>query len=368
MHPTQRFYPSTQDFRCPFSRDRDRIIHCSSFRRLEYKTQVFLNSIGDFFRTRLTHTLEVSQIARSLAKGLCLNESLCEAIALAHDLGHTPFGHSGGDELHSVLHESFNSQFDHNFQSFRIVNRLEKRYAHFDGLNLTFATLEGILKHSQPYKQKFFNQHIDEQFKLDFHPSLEAIIVDYSDAIAYISHDIDDGLKCGFLSMDSIRDNGLVKTAMEHVKNEGVDENHDVFQARLITALIHHAVTSLIHYSKHSQYLPKAEECVPLCASIPADKDHGIGFEHNIEKELRKLKEILYTELYCHDAVKRKMAFGKLCIRSLFNDFMNDKGLLPKAQQQKIHAGYKDYRVVSDFIANMSDRSAISMYQELHLG
>jgi dGTPase len=195
MRPEQRFHGISDDFRSPFARDRDRIIHSGSFRKLEYKTQVFLNQEGDFFRTRLTHSLEVSQIARSVAAELGLRESLAEAIAIAHDLGHTPFGHVGGDTLDACLKAAGHANgFEHNFQSFRVVTVLEKRYRTFDGLNLTFATLEGILKHSYPYTKVFFPAWIDEVFALDHHPSVEAMIVDRADEIAYMSHDIDDGV------------------------------------------------------------------------------------------------------------------------------------------------------------------------------
>ncbi len=201
MHPYERFYKIDKDFRNPYARDRDRIIHSGSFRKLEYKTQVFLNQEGDFFRTRLTHSIEVSQIARSITSHLGLNESLAEAIALAHDLGHTPFGHIGGDTLDECLKEhGYSNGFEHNFQSFRVVSSLEKRYKGFDGLNLTFATLEGILKHSYPYKKNFLPSWVDKEFNLETHPSIEAMIVDRADEIAYMSHDIDDGINSGLIN------------------------------------------------------------------------------------------------------------------------------------------------------------------------
>ena len=188
MQANSRFFDLNDDFREPFARDRDRILHSGNFRKLEYKTQVFLNQEGDFFRTRLTHSLEVSQIARSITKELKLQEALAEAIALAHDLGHTPFGHVGGDTLDELLKEKGHTNgFEHNFQSFRVVSKLEKRYKEFDGLNLTFATLEGILKHSYPYKKSFLPSEVVKTFNLDVHPSIEAMIVDRADEIAYQS-------------------------------------------------------------------------------------------------------------------------------------------------------------------------------------
>lgn len=211
MQASSRFYELTKDFREPFSRDRDRILHSQNFRKLEYKTQVFLNQEGDFFRTRLTHSLEVSQIARAITKELGLEEALAEAIALAHDLGHTPFGHVGGDTLDELLKQAGHTNgFEHNFQSFRVVSKLEKRYKDFDGLNLTYATLEGILKHSYPYKKAFLPSSIIKDFQLDLHPSLEAMIVDRADEIAYMSHDIQDGINAGLINFDILRQSSLV--------------------------------------------------------------------------------------------------------------------------------------------------------------
>ncbi len=366
MQPHERFFKAKPDFRDAYSRDRDRIIHCSSFRRLEYKTQVFLNSVGDFFRTRLTHSLEVSQIARAIARAIGLNEALCEAIALAHDLGHTPFGHAGGDELDSLLKQYSTYGFEHNFQSFRVVTQLEKRYADYDGLNLTFATLEGILKHSYPYKKKFLNEHINKCFRLDYHPSLEAIVVDHADEMAYISHDIDDGLKCGFLTMEHIRSNGLIKEVLKQVYAEGITQEHHVFRPRLVSLLINFLVFAFIEFSKKSPYLQQEE---PICATLAAHIAHGIGFDEWIKRQLKELKAILYKQLYSHHEVKRKTHFGKRCIRALFNDFMNDIWLLPYQNRLEIqNDAKKQYRVVADYIAGMSDRFAIRLYQELHVG
>ena len=223
MEAEQRFHSFAEDFRDPYSRDRDRVIHCSSFRRLEYKTQVFLNHEGDYFRTRLTHSLEVSQIARTLSRTLELNETLSEVIALSHDLGHTPFGHIGGDELDRLLKaDGHPLGFEHNFQSFRVLTRLEKRYKDFDGLNLTFATLEGVLKHSYPYEKDFL-ANIDPAFALDKHPSLEAMVVDHADEIAYTSHDIDDGIKYGLIRFEDLKDDALCQRVDRMVREEGID-------------------------------------------------------------------------------------------------------------------------------------------------
>lgn len=346
---TSRFYEFKEDFRSPFARDRDRIIHCSSFRRLEYKTQVFLNIQGDYFRTRLTHTLEVSQIARAIASHCGLDENLSEAIALSHDLGHSPFGHSGGDELDRVLKKSgFENGFEHNFQSFRVVTELEKRYKGFDGLNLTFATLEGILKHSQPYDKPFFSDTLRDKFSIAESPRNEAIIVDLSDEIAYVSHDIDDGIKQGLIDFDVLKENNIVKEITQNIYNEGIVMSDKIFKYRFISSLINLLIQNIISNFKAT---------------------NTIQYDKNIANDLSKLKQLLFKYLYRHEEIKRKMFFGKLCVRSLFEDFINDRALLPKELREKIECGKGKYhRVVSDYIASMTDRYAIKLYKELHIG
>lgn len=345
---THRFYGFRDDFREPFARDRDRIIHCSSFRRLEYKTQVFLNIEGDYFRTRLTHSIEVSQIARAIARHCGFDENLAEAVALSHDLGHSPFGHSGGDELDRILKDSgFKNGFEHNFQSFRVVTKLEKRYKDFDGLNLTFATLEGILKHSPPYSKPFFSDEIRDIFSIELEPRVEAKIVDFSDEIAYISHDIDDGVKLGLIHFDILEGNEIAELLFKNIANEGVKRDDKIFKYRFVSSLICLLIEDIIKNFKNSS---------------------EIKYSPNIANALSKIKQTLFKNLYRHEEVKRKMYFGKLCIRSLFEDFMNDSGLLPRDLQNKINEGAKKHRVISDYIASMSDRFAIKLYKELHIG
>lgn len=365
MQPSERFYGAKEDFRNPYSRDRDRIIHCSSFRRLEYKTQVFLNSVGDYFRTRLTHSIEVSQIARSIASNLGLNEALAEAIALAHDLGHTPFGHIGGDELDRLLKESgFSSGFEHNFQSFRVVSKLEKRYPDFEGLNLTFATLEGILKHSYPYRKPFLSPRIDELFKLDFHPSLEAVIVDHADEIAYVSHDIDDGIKGGLIDFNDLESSELACEMMECVEREGVRRGDKVFRYRFVSNLISHLIYDFLREGEGAKIIRGEVQS----ATIPASEKLALGFSPALATKLKKLKKLLFAKLYRHEQVNRKMFFGKGCIRALFEDFMSDPALLPSELQERLAQGEKHHRIVADYIASMSDRYAINLYNELHIG
>ena len=362
MHCTDRFHPAIADFRDPFARDRDRVIHTSSFRRLEYKTQVFINHEGDYFRTRLTHSLEVSQIARSIAYALGCHETLAETIALAHDLGHTPFGHVGGDTLDACLKADGNTNgFEHNFQSFRVVTKLEKRYAPFDGLNLTFATLEGILKHSYPYRKPFLGSWYDETFGLDFHPSLEAMIVDHADEIAYISHDIDDGIQYGLISFDDILENELVRHIDEKVRREGLERGTKLHRYRFVGMLISHLVTELIESSRKD--LPESDTV--LCRSIPASEPLPIAFEKGLVTEIKKLKKLLFERLYQHERIVSKMHAGKECIRKLYEAFGSDINLLPGEYRERA-AKEKRERVIADFIAGMSDRYALMRYREIY--
>lgn len=350
---THRFHTFSEDFREPFARDKDKIIHCGSFRRLEYKTQVFLNSHiesmeGDYFRTRLTHSIEVSQIARTIARYCHLDENLTEAIALSHDLGHSPFGHCGGDELDLLLKTNGHKNgFEHNFQSFRVVTKLEKRYKDYDGLNLTFATLEGILKHSTPYKKPFFSANLNNEFSIDLPPRIEAIVVDFSDEIAYISHDIDDGVKLGLIDFDIIESNAIAKEIIANIESQGINRKENIFKYRFTSALICYLIEEIIRNFK-------------MCGKIMYDE--------KIANNLSKLKQILFKNLYRHENVVRKMAFGKNVVRHLFGDFMNDKNLLPNDLRQNIAQGAKHHRAVSDYIASMTDRFAIKLYKELHIG
>ncbi|MDQ7043421.1 MAG: dNTP triphosphohydrolase [Sulfurimonas sp.] len=353
MKPEDRFYKIDKDFRNPFARDRDRIIHSGSFRKLEYKTQVFLNHEGDFFRTRLTHSIEVSQIARSITNTLGLNESLAEAIALAHDLGHTPFGHVGGDTLDECLKaDGFINGFEHNFQSFRVVSKLEKRYKDFDGLNLTFATLEGILKHSYPYHKSFLPASIHEQFNLDKHPSYEAMIVDRADEIAYTSHDIDDGVNSGLISFEDLKESELVCEILAKVEAEGVGEEDDeMFRYRFSSHLINHLVYSLLEHSK-----PRLQN---------NNNTTPIGMSKELETKLKKLKKLMFVKMYQHKNIVRKMYAGKQAIKGLYKGLMEDEKMLPQFYYKQLSTR-KKHRVIADYIASMSDRYALNFYNEMY--
>ncbi len=363
MDLTRRFYHFDEDFRDPFSRDRDRVIHCSSFRRLEYKTQVFLNHEGDYFRTRLTHSLEVSQIARTLCRMLGLNETLGEVIALSHDLGHTPFGHVGGDVLDALLRSDGREfGFEHNFQSFRVLTRLEKRYKDFDGLNLTFATLEGVLKHSYPYKKSFL-EPLDPLFDFGKHPSFEAMVVDHADEIAYCSHDIDDGIKYKLISFDQLLATPLAKRVNEMVEKEGLRVGEPLYRHRFVAGLIKILVEDLIETSR------------PMLAGHPLDFNARnrldastkapVSFSPEIATELKLLKKLLYKDLYKHQQIAQKMYAGKQCIKGLYNAFRDDSDLLPEKQKQ-LFQKRNPPRVIADYIASMTDRYAFKTYQSIY--
>jgi len=340
MQAHQRFFSFEEDFRDPYARDRDRVLHCSSFRRLEYKTQVFLNHEGDYFRTRLTHSLEVSQIARTLSRMLELNETLAEVIALSHDLGHTPFGHVGGDELNKLLKADGRPLgFEHNFQSFRVLTKLEKRYKDFDGLNLTFATLEGVLKHSYPYKKPFL-EGLDQRFDLEKHPSLEAMVVDHADEIAYTSHDIDDGIKYGLITFNDLLEDELCLRVDEVVLVEDFIEN-----------------------SKEGA--KKYRKDAPICVTMDAKEKLPVGFSKDTAIQLKKLKKLLLKKLYKHEKIARKMHAGKQCIKGLYIAFTEDKDLLPPHQKELFEIRTKE-RVIADYIAAMTDRYAMKTYHEMY--
>ncbi|MCH9739922.1 MAG: dNTP triphosphohydrolase [Epsilonproteobacteria bacterium] len=364
MRADERFYKVSQDFRDPFSRDRDRVIHSSSFRRLEYKTQVFINHVGDYFRTRLTHSIEVSQVARSLAKHLGLNESLAEVIALSHDLGHTPFGHVGGDELDLLLKaDGFQNGFEHNFQSFRTVHQLENRYKEFRGLNLAYGTLEGLIKHSYPYKKSFYTDWHIEAFDLDYHPSLEAVIVDFSDEIAYVSHDIDDGVKYGLINFYDLLDNEIAQIIHQQVTEEGIDIDDKIYRYRFVGKLINFLVFQLLQSSDKAQIteINKSNTRLHATETLP------IKYPKNIATELKKLKKILFEKLYRHEAIAKNMFFGKQCVTGLYKALMSDKALLPNDHYIELESK-NHHRVVADYIASMTDRHASNLYKELYFG
>jgi len=341
--------------RSEYQRDRDRIIHSTAFRRLEYKTQVFVNHEGDLFRTRLTHSLEVAQIARSVARSLRLNEDLTEAIALAHDLGHTPFGHTGQDALNACMRQR--GGFEHNLQSLRVVDLLEQRYATFDGLNLTFETREGILKHCSRANARALGD-IGERFLKRRQPSLEAQVANVSDEIAYNNHDVDDGLRSGLLSMEQIskirifaRHRALV--LRQHPRLAGRRLIHETVR-RMIDTL----VSDLIHASAANirKHAPASIREVRLAPPL-------IAFSARVREESHELKRFLHQNLYRHYRVTRMSAKARRIVVELFEAFMTDTRLLPPEFQDRAEDNVP--RAIADYIAGMTDRYAILEHRRL---
>lgn len=340
--------------RSEFQRDRDRIIHSSAFRRLEYKTQVFVNHEGDLFRTRLTHSIEVAQIGRSVARRLALNEDLVEAISLAHDLGHTPFGHAGQEALNACMKD--HGGFEHNLQSLRVVDVLEERYAAFDGLNLCFETREGILKHCSPENAAQLGE-VGERFLKDQRPSLEAQIANLADEIAYNNHDVDDGLRSGLLTLEQMSSVRLFARHLEEVRATypKLAERRVVHETvrRMINAL----VTDLIAQTEHNirthapQSVNEVRSCPPLAA-----------FSNEMNELNRELKAFLRTQLYRHYRVMRMSAKARRIIDELFQAFMEDPRLLPP---QFMTEEAKRAQAVSDYIAGMTDRYAIREHRRI---
>ncbi len=341
--------------RSEFQRDRDRIIHSSAFRRLEYKTQVFVNHEGDLFRTRLTHSIEVAQIARSIARRLRLNEDLAEAIALAHDLGHTPFGHAGQDALNQCM-KAYGG-FEHNLQSLRVVDVLEERYPAFDGLNLCFETREGVLKHCSPRHATQLGE-VGARFLNNQRPSLEAQITNLADEIAYNNHDVDDGLRSGLLTLEQFAEVPLVAQHLNEVRRDypGLNERRVVHET--VRRMIGTLVSDLIRQSEANitQQRPATLEDVRAAPAM-------IAFSAEMNEQQRILKKFLHTHLYRHYRVMRMTTKAQRIISDLFGVFMDDSRLLPPQFQRQ--AGQDCARAVADYIAGMTDRYAIREHRRI---
>ncbi|TMS59308.1 deoxyguanosinetriphosphate triphosphohydrolase [Imbroritus primus] len=340
--------------RSEFQRDRDRIIHCTAFRRLEYKTQVFVNHEGDLFRTRLTHSLEVAQIARSIARHLGLNEDLVEAISLAHDLGHTPFGHAGQDALNTCMQQY--GGFEHNLQSLLVVDVLEERYGGFDGLNLTFETREGILKHCSRVNAAALGE-LGRRFLEGTQPSMEAQLANLADEIAYNNHDIDDGLRSGLLTIEQMQD---VPLWVEH-HAEALRAFPGLNGRRLINETVRRMINALI-----VDLIATTQANVARLAPASIDDVRATGplvaFSEDMRREATALKRFLFQNLYRHYQVMRMSSKAGRIITDLFELFMDDPRLLP----QQYQADGKDQpRLIAHYIAGMTDRYAIREYRRL---
>ena len=349
-------------YRTEFQRDRDRIIHSAAFRRLEYKTQVFVNHEGDLFRTRLTHSIEVAQVARSIARAMQLNEDLTEGIALAHDLGHTPFGHAGQDALNACMKNY--GGFEHNLQSLRVVDELEHRYAEFSGLNLTFETREGILKHCSRKNAgklgELGRRFIDKQ-----QPSLEAQLTNLADEIAYNSHDVDDGLRSGLIDVDALNEIELFREQHETVLGLYPDLPPRRTIHEVVRRLIGCQVIDLIETSTR-----KLEQVAP--ADLDAIRNHAgalIDFSDTMREKNLELKRFLRNNLYRHYRVHRMSVKAAQTITALFEAFFGDLRLMPDEARQHVvtleaSAGQDGRaRAVADYIAGMTDRYAIAEYE-----
>ena len=349
-------------YRNHYQRDRDRIIHSAAFRRLEYKTQVFVNHEGDLFRTRLTHSIEVAQIARSIARALQVNEDLTEGIALAHDLGHTPFGHAGQDALNACMKDY--GGFEHNLQSLRVIDELEERYAEFPGLNLTFETREGILKHCS-LKNAGTLGELGRRFIKRQQPSLEAQLTNLADEIAYNSHDVDDGLRSGLIDVEEMADVVLFREQYESVRSLYPDLAPRRTIHEVVRRLIGCQVIDLVETSQVNlkQVNPENSDAV---------RHHDgalISFSDSMREKNLELKHFLRTRLYRHYRVHRMSAKAARTITALFEAYIEDPRLMPiEAQQhvsqlESVNGRDGRARAVADYVAGMTDRYAIAEYE-----
>ena len=370
---------SSSPTRSPFQRDRDRIVHAGAFRKLKHKTQVFVYHEGDYYRTRLTHSLEVAQIARSISRQLGLDEDLAEAVALAHDLGHTPFGHAGEDMMHSIMADY--GGFDHNDQAVRVLTLLEARYAGFDGLNLTWETLEGVAKHNGPLVGEGMppvpptidnlNQEFDLQ--LDSHASLEAQVAALADDIAYNNHDLDDGLRAGFFTIDEVAELPLVGDFISHIR----EQHPGLAKPRLIHEVIRRMITHMVE-----DVLTTARDTLDELKPGHADDVRAAGytiiqFSDKLLQEEKILREFLAMRMYRHYKVNRVTSKARRIVQNLFEIFFNEPGTLPTDWQATVGRAEQEYerqgqdpatgraRIICDYIAGMTDSYAMKEHGRL---
>jgi dGTPase len=358
-----RFYKEKKTLlRNDFQRDRDRIIHSTAFRRLKHKTQVFVNTSGDHFRTRITHSLEVSQIARTLSKFFNLNEDLSETLSLAHDLGHTPFGHAGEESLNICMNQ--NGGFDHNIQTIRIVTILENRYYNFKGLNLSFETLDGLVKHNGPVSNlKKFNEILGKNFfrnKINFktNTSLEAQIASISDDIAYNSHDLEDGLKSNLFKLQDLENIPVLNKIISKHNKKLKDNSIDLVVRQIIREIINEMVRDVIKTTQNNLKRNKIKNL----SDVYKFKRNIVSFSKNMQDFDLKIKKFLRQKMYFHRTVNVKTNYGRKIIKSLF--FKIKKNPKKYINISKYNNSNLE-RVISDYIAGMTDRYAINLYNKI---
>ena len=346
-----------KDKRLAFERDRDRIIHCAAFRRLEYKTQVFVNHEGDYYRTRLTHSLEVAQIARGIARALHLNQDLVETLALAHDLGHTPFGHTGEHVLNRMMQD--HGGFEHNRQSLRIVDLLEERYPEFNGLNLSWEVREGIIKHSSDYDQA--GSTAITGFEPQQRATLEAQIIDLADEIAYNNHDIDDGLKAGYISLQALSQVELWQETFRKIgqKYPLIGEKRQILQT--ISYLIRDLIQDLVDTTSHNIIATGIE----TLDDLRSQPQNLAAFSTAMRQQNQQLKKFLYKNLYRHHKVELMRVKAERFLTLLFENYTKNPTLLPQDHQARFDE-HGTERVICDYIASMTDRYAQDEYKRLY--
>ncbi|WP_375630171.1 MULTISPECIES: deoxyguanosinetriphosphate triphosphohydrolase [unclassified Bartonella] len=367
-----RLYHETMSTtRSPFQRDRDRIIHSNAFRRLKHKTQVFIADESDHYRTRLTHSIEVSQIARTLARALCLDEDLAEAIALVHDFGHTPFGHAGEDALNEAMVHY--GGFDHNAQALRIVTKLEQRYANFDGLNLTWETLEGLVKHNGPLlgphaKNKevpidILQYNVKQDLALDCFAGLEAQCAAIADDIAYNAHDIDDGLRSQFLTLDQFEHVSLTAAILKDI----TDEHPQLDQTRRGYTLVRRQITTMVEDVIKQSQKNLARIKPTSINDIHQAKQTIVTFSPTMTVYEKELKNFLFKNLYYHEQVLSRRNAAKCIVQKLFNCYYENPNTMPESWQSKtVHLKNQELaRLIADFLSGMTDHYALREYQRL---
>ena len=360
------YYEKDSKYRSIYGRDRDRIINCKSFRRLQYKTQVFVNHAGDFYRTRLTHSLEVAQIARWIADGLSVNKDLAEVVSLAHDLGHTPFGHAGERVLNAKM-KNFGG-FCHNAQALKIITKLEKNYIDFDGLNLSWEMLEGVVKHNGPLTdQDKINQYILEynriyDLDLERFPSIEAQIAGIADDIAYNNHDIEDGLRAELFKLNQLFDLPFIGSKFQKLFEENPNISEQLLVSEAKKRIVNDMVVDVIETSIYNikKYNIKKVEDVRNCDALL------VGFSEELALANKQIKSFLWRNMYSHYKVNRMTANATRIVGSLFDFFIKNPNCLPDKNQGELIEDEKELAItVSDYIAGMTDRFAIKEFNDL---